>query len=136
MSHSTDDKFERLAAAAATGAVVAWGLKALAIGVAGGLDRSPLEGPLFLVGFLLLVLAFVAAGVALPDGATWRRVIAGGIAVVAGIAFFVLVETGVGALVPASAGWVKEEAGLWVVSVLTAALLVVRRLRRNRVRVS
>ena len=30
--------------------IVAWGLKAVAIGVAGGLDKSPLESPLFGLG--------------------------------------------------------------------------------------
>ena len=35
------------------GAVVAWGVKALVIGLAGGLDKSPLEGPLFILGLAL-----------------------------------------------------------------------------------
>jgi hypothetical protein len=38
---------------------------------------------------------------------------------------FLLVESGVGALAPDSAGWVKEVVGLWVGSLLTAAALLV-----------
>ena len=54
----------RLAVLAAAASVVAWGLKAVAIGVAGGLDQSPLEGPLYLLGLVSIVVAFAALGVA------------------------------------------------------------------------
>ena len=115
----------RIAAGAAVAAAGSWGLKALVIGLAGGLDRSPLEGPFFFVGLVLLLVAFVAAGVAATTGRPRPVRILGGIggALVGAVAFF-LVETGVGALVPESAGWVKEEAGLWAISVLTAVALL------------
>ena len=64
----------RLALVGAASAVVFWALKAIAIGVAGGLDKSPLESPLFLAG---LVSALVGAGAlgawVLAGRPTWRR---------------------------------------------------------------
>jgi hypothetical protein len=44
-------------------------------------------------------------------------------AIMVGLALSGLVETLVGAVVPDSAGWVKEEAGLWVVSGASALVL-------------
>lgn len=115
----------RIAALAAVGAVIAWAAKAVAIWVAGGLDESPLEGPLFVVGFLCLLIAFGAVGVALTRGrSTGLRVLGAVAALVVGLVLFVLVESLVGSLVPDDAGWVQEEAGLWVVSVATAAVLL------------
>jgi hypothetical protein len=54
-------------------AVAAWGIKAVAIGVAGGLEKSPFEGPLFRIGLLALVVAFAAAGVAAAGLLARRR---------------------------------------------------------------
>ena len=123
----------RTAATCAVGAVVAWGLKAVAIGIAGGLDRSPFEGPLFFAGLLLLVAAFLSAGLALTAGRGIAVRILGSVgAVVIGIAVSLVVETGVGAFVPDSAGWVKEEAGLWVIGALTAAVFTAWWARRGR----
>lgn len=116
----------RIAVLCAVGAVVAWGLKAVVIAVAGGLDRSPLEAPLFFLGLVLLVAAFVAAGLALTAGrGNVARVLGVVGALVVGIAVSGLVETGVGALVPGSAGWVQEEAGLWAISTMTAVAFLV-----------
>ena len=131
MNVHTDDRAGGVAASAAIGAVVAWGAKAGAIAAAGGLDRSALEGPLFLAGLLLLVLAFIAAGVSVAGGGPVRRALGGAVAAVVGMVLFLAVETGISALLPESAGWVQEEAGLWVVGLLTAALLGGRWLRRR-----
>lgn len=107
-------------------AVAAWAAKAVAIAVAGGLDESPLEGPLFFVGLVAIVAAFGAFVVALAgERATGYRALAGVAGALLGLGAVVLVESLVGALVPSSAGWVQEEAGLWVAAALTAALLVV-----------
>jgi hypothetical protein len=104
---------------------VAWGLKAGAIWNADGLDKSRLESPLFALGLILIVLAYAALGFAVTAGRElWLR-IAGLIASTAvGTALFLLVEVVVRSLVPDSAGWVQEEAGLWVGSALTAALVL------------
>lgn len=116
----------RVAALAAVGAVIAWGLKATAIAVAGGLDRSPFEGPLFFLGLILLLVAFVAAGLALAAGrGTVMKVLGALGGLLVGLVVFLFIEEAVGAMVPESAGWVKEEAGLWVASGLTAAAMLV-----------
>ncbi|MPZ61274.1 MAG: hypothetical protein GEU93_08255 [Propionibacteriales bacterium] len=122
-----------VAVAAAVGAVAAWGLKAVAIGVAGGLDESPLEAPLFFVGLVATVVAYVAAGVAAVGGRPiWKPILGGVAGIVVGLGVLMLIENGVGSLVPESAGWVKEEAGLWAVSLLTAGALLGWRRRRHQ----
>ena len=122
----------RVAAASAVGAVLAWALKAVVIAAAGGLDQSPLEGPLFFVGLILISLAFAAAGVAIAAGrGAFVRVLGALSGVVAGLALFMVVETATGTLVPDSAGWVQEEAGLWAASAITAVLLVTWLMRRQ-----
>ena len=111
----------RVAVFAAIGCVLVWAVKALAIGVAGGLGKSPLEGPLFVLGLILFVVAWVALGVGLTAGrGTALRILGavGGLVVAA--LLFAFIEDPVGGLVPESAGWVKEEAGLWLISVVTA----------------
>lgn len=61
------------------GAVAAWALKATAIAVAGGLDQSPFEGPLFGLGLILLLTAFAATGLAITTGRrTGMRVLGAG----------------------------------------------------------
>ena len=59
----------RIALVAAVAAAASWTLKAVAIGTAGGLDKSPLEGPLFFAGCSCFVVASVALGVAITRGA-------------------------------------------------------------------
>jgi hypothetical protein len=116
----------RTAALFAVAAVAAWGLKAVAIGTAGGLELSPFEGPLFFLGLALLVAAFVTAGLALTAGRPVPVRILGAIgALVVGLAVSGLIEAGMGALVPESAGWVEAEAGLWTISVLSAVVLLI-----------
>lgn len=110
---------------AAACAVVAWGLKTIAIAVAGGLDRSVLEGPLYLVGLLAIVVAFAAIGVSAARGRSLTlRVFAGVLGVVVGLVFSWAVEAAVGAVSPQSAGWVWEEAALWIISLLTLVVSV------------
>lgn len=115
----------RVAVVAAVGAVVIWALKAVAIAIAGGLDRSPLEGPLFVLGLLSLVVAFVATGLAMTAGRGIGVRILGAVGgLLVGALVFILLEDSVAALVPESAGWVKEEAGLWAVSLVSAAAIL------------
>ncbi|MGY1915197.1 hypothetical protein [Blastococcus sp. SYSU DS0973] len=131
MNVRIEDRAGGVAAAAAIGAVGAWLAKAVVIAASGGLGRSALEGPLFLTGLLLLVLAFIAGGVSVAGGGPARRALTGAVAAVVGIALALLIETGVDAVLPESSGWVAEEAGLWAVSLLTAAVLGGRWLRRR-----
>ena len=105
----------RIALTASSVAVVAWALKAIAIAIAGGLDRSPAEGPLFVVGLVAALVGAGAFGVALAEGRSIGiRVLAGA----AGVVTMVLLSLGIGALVtavqPADPSWVFGEVNLWV----------------------
>lgn len=106
------------------GAVVAWGVKALVIGLAGGLDKSPLEGPLFILGLVLYVLGLVAIGLAVTAGRTVVVRILGGVAaVVAGFAAFLVIDTIIAGMAPdVDPHWAWAEAQLWISSVATAIL--------------
>jgi hypothetical protein len=115
----------KVAALAALGAAAAWALKGVAIAVAGGLDQSPLEGPLYFLGLILMLIAYGAAGWAVTaTRSTGLRLlgILGGLIV--GSLVGVAIQAVVGVVVPDAAGWVREEAGLWVASVLTAAVML------------
>ena len=115
----------RLAVLAAIGAVVAWAAKGVAIAVAGGLDESPLEAPLFLVGMLLLTIALAAFGVAVTVGRpTWLRALAAVGAVVVGVMVTIVVQEALKSILPDSTDWVQEEAGLWLGSLLIAGLVI------------
>ena len=109
---------------AAIGAMLAWGVKALVIWSAGGLGKSSLEGPLFLLGLALAVLACAAFGLAVTAGrAPWLRAVGLVAGAVGGTVLLLAIEDLVGGLVPDSAGWVSEEAGLWVGSAVIAAIV-------------
>ncbi len=125
----------RVAAIAAVGAAVSWAVKAMAIWIAGGLDKTPLEDILFWLGFIAMVVAFVALGVAAARGrSVLVKVVAGVVGLVVGVVALVAVEDGVGAVVPESAGWVAEEVGLWVAAAATTALAVLWLRSRESVR--
>jgi hypothetical protein len=112
----------RVAAVAAVCAAVSWAVKAVAIWIAGGLGKTPLEDILFWLGFGAMVVTFVALGVAAARGRSLLvKVVAGVIGLVVGVVALVAVEDAVGAIVPESAGWVAEEAGLWVAAAATTA---------------
>lgn len=112
----------RIAVIAAAGAVAAWAVKAVAIGVAGGLDKSPFEGPFFMLG---LVSGLVAVG-ALAVSAVGRRQwwARAGAAVGGLVALIVVVGVTSAALeaVATSDHWVWSELNLWVVSLAVLAL--------------
>jgi hypothetical protein len=121
----------RIALWAAVAAAAAWTAKSVAIGVAGGLDKSPFEAPLFFAGLVCFVVAVVALGVAATAGArTWMRVGAGVGAFFAGFAVTVAIDELVGAFHGSGAErhWVWTEFNLWVVSLvaLTVALMLNR----------
>lgn len=116
----------RIALLAALAAVVCWTLKAVAIGVAGGLDKSPFEGPLFLAGLVCFVGAAAALGVALTRGRPgWLRAVTGVVvAPVVGIGFTLVIDALVGAMQPASPlrHWVWSEVNLWVIAIAVLGL--------------
>jgi drug/metabolite transporter (DMT)-like permease len=98
----------RLAVVAAIVSVVAWGLKAVAIGVAGGLDESPLESPLFVFGLVAIVVAFASLGVAVArERPLAFKVIGGVVGVLIGFGLSMLASVVAAAVIPDSAGWVQ-----------------------------
>ncbi len=128
----------RIALWAAVAAATLWAAKSAAIGAAGGLDKSPLEGPLFLAGLASFVVAVIALGFALtPRARTWVRMAAGTGAFLLGFAATTAVNAGVEAVRPLSADrtWVWAEVNLWVAAVVVLAITVsLNRSRRPRER--
>lgn len=114
-----------IAFGAALAAAAAWTAKGIAIGVAGGLDKSPFEAPLFFAGLLLLVVALVALGVAVTPGArTGVRVAAGLGTFVVGLAFTLTIDGLVGAFHAPGVErhWVWTEFNLWVAAVVVVGV--------------
>ena len=115
----------RVGAVAAVAAALLWAAKAIAIWIAGGLDESPLESPLFVLGLLAIVIAYIALGVAAARGrSTLVGVLAGVGGLLVGVAVALVADALAGAVLPDSAGWVQEEAGLWLAAGLTVIVAV------------
>jgi hypothetical protein len=129
-------KSRRIALWAALAAAASWAAKSIAIGIAGGLDKSPLEGPLFFAGLVFFIVAVVSLGVALTAGARpWLRVAAGVGAFAAGFALTVIVDSLVTALYSSGADrhWVWSEVNLWVSGIIALAIaFAVNRSRHAR----
>lgn len=125
----------RIALIAALSAVISWTLKAVAIGTAGGLGKSPFEGPLFFIGLISYVVATVAFGFACTRGRPrWVRVVIGVVvAPVLAIGVSAVIGAVVGALQPADPDrhWVWAEVGLWAVAILALTLTLASVLRRR-----
>lgn len=123
----------RVALLGATGAVVFWAAKATAIGVAGGLDKSPLEGPLFVVGLLSALVGAGALGVWLLAGRpAWVRALGA-----LGVIVLLVLSAGIGgsaaaALQPDEPGWAWGEVNLWVSAALLAAAALLQRSRASQ----
>lgn len=127
----------RIALWAAAAAAAAWTAKSLAIGLAGGLGKSPLESPLFFAGLVSFVVAVVALGIALAPGVGTRlRVLAGVGAFVAGLLLTISVDATVGAFHAngVERHWVWTEFNLWVSALvaLTTAVALHRTGARTR----
>lgn len=115
----------RIAFVAAIATVAFWGAKAVAIWSAGGLDRSALEGPLFVLGLISLIVTLAALGAHLARSRpAWQRVASAILVAVVGGVVFLLVEDGAGELIGEEAGWVQEEIGLWVAALLILVVTV------------
>ncbi len=123
---------KRLAVIAAAAAVLVWAAKAVAIGLAGGLDKSPAEGPLFFLGLLCFVVAGCAFGAALTTG---RPVAVRVLGVIAVAVVVILLSQIIGAVVAtfappeSEAHWVWAEVELWIgaLIVLAATVTLARR---------
>ena len=104
----------RISLVSSIAAVLAWAAKAVAIGTAGGLGRSPWEGPLFLAGLACFLTAVVTFALAVTErrGAL-ARTGAAVASVVGGFALAMAVNAVVQA-VSSGQSWVREEVNLWV----------------------
>lgn len=118
----------RIALYAAVAAAVSWTAKAVAIGAAGGLGESPIEGPLFFTGLLFVLVATAGLGVALTRGRpTWLRALTGVLSAVGLTLVSVLVADGlVDVFVEPGPQrhWAWSEMSLWVVAALMVAATV------------
>ena len=122
----------RLALGATLATTFFWTAKAVAIGSAGGLDRSPLESPLFLLGLVCCLVASAATGVAVARRPTaWGRTLsaAGGLA--AGVLVAAATSAVLAAVAPPSPGWVWEELNLWAMALILLAVNLTLRVRRS-----
>ena len=121
----------RIAWYGAVAAAIVWALKALAIWIAGGLNKTGLEDVGWIVGTLLFLATWAALGVAFASGrAIWLRVVAAVAGLVVGLIVFLVLDGAADGL-PDSAGWVQEEAGLWAAALVTIAVAWAR-LHRGR----
>jgi hypothetical protein len=119
-----------LVLAAAVTSTCLWSAKSVAIGLAGGLDKSPAEGPLFLLGLLAHLTGWIALAVWSTRGRTRGIRTAVVAATVPAVVLATLViQLLIGVLEPADPAWFWSELNLWVLSValLVLATSVVRR---------
>jgi hypothetical protein len=123
----------RVATVATIGAVLVWGLKALVIGLAGGLDKSPAEGPLFFLGMIVFLVGVVSIGLALTEGRGLAvRVLGVVVTIVVLFAVWLAVDTVIAAMAPEDdPHWVWAELQLWVIAVVTALGWYLWRLRAS-----
>ena len=112
----------RVATYATIGAVSVWAAKALSIGIAGGLDKSPAEGPLFFLGMILFLTGVVAIGLAITAGRSlgFRALgVVGAVAVT--LVVWLAIDTVIASLAPENdPHWAWAELQLWVIAVVVA----------------
>lgn len=114
--------------------VVLWTAKAVAIAVAGGLGRSPAEGPLFLLGLLACVVAAALTGMAVARRRTAGGHVLAAVLGVVGFSVYGAVEGAVLAAVqPTHPGWVWGELNLWVLMLTVLAVAASLQVRSRRV---
>ena len=114
----------RIAVIAASACSIAWAAKAVAIGLAGGLDRSPAENPLFFLGLASCIVASVALVLSVTVGRPWWVRGAAALGVV--VALFVitaLLDAAVHGLVDGD-HWVLTEVNLWIDALVVLGLSV------------
>jgi hypothetical protein len=120
----------RSAYAAALATVALWTVKAVAIAVAGGLGKSPLESPLFLLGLLACFAATLLVGAAaFAHRALGWRILGAVLALVVVSVAGTLASVVVTAVQPAHPQWFWGEINLWVIMLVVLAGAVVVRAR-------
>jgi hypothetical protein len=97
--------------------------------------RAPSRVPLFVLGLVAIVVVFASLGVALArERPLAFKVIGGLVGVVIGFALSTLASAVAAAAIPDSAGWVQEEAGLWLSALLAFGVAAFWHTRRGRAR--
>ena len=123
----------RLALGATLATTFFWTAKAVAIGIAGGLNRSPLESPLFLLGLVCCIVAAAATGVAVAHRQTvLGRTLSAAGGIVAGALVAVAANAVVAAVAPPSPGWVWGEVNLWAMALILLTVNLVLLPRRSQ----
>lgn len=96
------------------------------------MDESPLEGPLFVLGLVAIVVAFASLGVAVArERPLTFQVIGGVVGVLIGFGLSMLASVVAAAVIPDSAGWVQAEAGLWFSALLALGVTASWDIRRG-----
>jgi hypothetical protein len=122
----------RVALVTAVATTAFWTAKSIVIALAGGLGKSPAEGPLFLLGLASCVVAAVATGIALGRPAHWWSTIAWGVAGLVAVSLLgTVAQAVVTGVEPSSPAWVWGEINLWVMAVAVLALNLSPAVRRE-----
>ena len=125
----------RIGTLAGSVTMVAWATKAVTIAAAGGLNKSPLEGPLFLLGLASMLVACAALGVStVARRGHWIRALTGAVTIVTAIGASLVINWAVGRVEPEHPGWAWGEVNLWVLALVVLAVSLLHG-RRNRVAV-
>ena len=123
----------RMALGATLATTFFWTAKAVAIGIGGGLNRSPLESPLFLLGLVCCIVAAAATGMAVAHRPTvLGRTLSAAGGIVAGALVAVAANAVVAAVAPPSPGWVWGEVNLWAMALILLAVNLVLLPRRSQ----
>jgi hypothetical protein len=116
----------RLALILAVTSAAAWTAKAVAIALAGGLGKSPAEGPLFFLGLVAFVAGAITVALALTARRTRGQRLVLVLAVLACVAApMAVVGVAATALQPPRPGWVWGEVNLWAGAVTLLVVAVV-----------
>jgi hypothetical protein len=112
----------KVATYATIGAVAVWAVKALVIGLAGGLEKSPSEAPLFILGMAMFTVGVVSIGLAITAGRSPLMRVLGVVGTVAAtMVVWLAIDTVIASMAPENdPSWVWAEVQLWLISVAFA----------------
>ncbi|HQF03566.1 MAG TPA: hypothetical protein PK868_06150 [Phycicoccus sp.] len=115
----------RVALVGAPVTTTAWAAKALAIGVAGGLGKSPFETPLFFLGMVSALITVGALTLSrVPDRRLGVQIAAVAVGLVVMFAFTGALVAIFSAISPTGASWVWGELNLWIVALVLLGLAI------------